>query len=260
MPQPPSILSAARWRPLALTLASLTAAYAVGSALYAGVRFAQSAALARRSKPFEQAGHPDAPRLLVVGDSTAEGTGASGPDESLPGLIARAHPLLTVVNRGRDGARYGEFAAQLADPQRFDAVLVLGGGNDVIRMTGAAALRESVRQVARLAAARADIVVLMPPGNIGNAPFFLPPWRRWMRRRSLALQAIVAEAAHETGARHVSLFMEREHDPFAQDAAHMNASDGLHPSDAGYRLWHRELQAQAQLTVRLRRAGRTATP
>ena len=95
-------------------------------------------------------------------------------------------------------------------------------------MTGAAALCDSVRQVARLAVARADIVVLMPPGNIGNAPFFLPPLRSWMRRRSLALQAIVAEAARDTGARHLSLFMEREHDPFVQDAARMNASDGLH--------------------------------
>lgn len=38
-----------------------------------------------------------------------------------------------------------------------------------------------------------------------------------------------------------------------QRPVELNASDGLHPSDAGYLLWYRELQAQAHLSDRLRK-------
>jgi len=49
---------------------------------------------------------------------------------------------------------------------------------------------------------------------------------------------------------YVSLFEERENDPFAQQRD-LNAKDGLHPSDAGYRLWLDQLMLQADLQQRL---------
>ena len=72
-----------------------------------------------------------------------------------------------------------------------------------------------------------------------------------MQHRARVLHRIVAGAARATGARYVDLFKERDDDPFALQPEHMNAIDGLHPSDAGYALWHRELDRQAGLATLL---------
>lgn len=233
-------------------LAGIVAAPLAFAALYTAYRLAQSAALVRRSEPLQVAPAAPAKRLLIVGDSTGVGTGASTPQASLAGLIAAEHPHLTIVNRSADGATFERIAQQLEGGGRFDAVLILGGGNDMIRLTSAHALRAALSRVLFLARGRADTVVLMPAGNVGNAPFFLWPWSRLMTRRSRVLHAIARQTAASHGASYVSLFKERADDPFAQDPGRLNAADGLHPSDAGYALWHHELSVQSGLADALR--------
>jgi len=238
---------------------SVVVGIVAGTAGYAALRLRHSARRARTGHPFDRQARPEGARLLIVGDSTAKGTGASAPEYSLPGLLSRANPTLTVVNKGTSGACFEHIAQQLEGDERFDAVLVLGGGNDLFHLTGDAALRDSVRRVAQRARVRADLVVFMPPGNLGNARVFFPPWSWWMRYRSRRLHAIVSEAAQANGAHYVSLYEEREYDPFARHPDRLNARDGLHPSDAGYELWQRELETQVQLSARLRKIGRSAS-
>ena len=233
-------------------LAGIVAAPFVVAALYAAFRFTQAAALARRSEPLQIAPTEPKKRLLIVGDSTGVGTGASTPQTSLAGLIAAEHPNLAIVNRSADGATVDRIAAQLEGGGRFDAVLILGGGNDMIRMAGADALRAALSRVLFLARARSDNVVLMPSGNVGNAPFFLWPWSALMTQRSRVLHAVARQAAAANGATYVGLFKERSADPFAQEPGRLLAADRLHPSDAGYALWHRELSTQSNLSAVLR--------
>lgn len=242
----------------ALTGLSLLAGLAAGTAGYAALRLAGSARLADRSRAFDRLANPEGTRLLVVGDSTAGGAGASHPGSSLPGLLSRANPSLTVINKAQHGARFEDFLAQLDGDEPFDAVVILGGGSDVIRMSRLSAVRDTVQRVAQRARVHAELVVFMPPGNIGNARAFLPPWSWWMTARSRRLNAIVSEVARANGALCVSLFQEREDDPFARHPRRMHARDGLHPSDAGYELWQRELETQVQLSARLRKIGRSA--
>ncbi|RYX91830.1 MAG: GDSL family lipase [Comamonadaceae bacterium] len=220
-------------------------------------RIRQAADLARQSETFEAAPSRAVATLLIVGDSTAVGTGASSPRGSLAGLISARHPGLRIVNRAADGAKFADMAAQLErDPAagvdgRFDMVLVLGGGNDVIRLTRDEQLESDVARVAQLARLRGGLVVMMPPGNVGNAPFFFRPVSWLMSRRSKALHAYVRESAADNGALYVSLYKDRADDPFAQRPKELNARDGLHPSDAGYRIWLEELDRQAGLADRL---------
>ena len=234
------------------------AASAAGTAAYAALRVRQAARLARRSHPFDKLARPEGARLLVVGDSLAEGAGASSPASSLPGLLCRANPSLTVVNKGRAGARFADFLDQLEEEGRFDAVLIVGGAADVIGMTRDGALRDTLQRAAQRARVRSDLVIFVPPGNVGNAPAFLPPWNWWMSYRARRLQALVAEVAQANGACHVSLFRDGQDDPFARHPANLYAPDGLHPADAGYELLQRELEAQVQLSARLRKIGRSA--
>jgi lysophospholipase L1-like esterase len=209
-----------------------------------------SADLVRLSSPLQSTPARPALRLLIVGDSTAVGTGASVPQASLAGLLAQAFPRLQIVNRSRDGALFAAVLEQLEGTEPFDMVLVLAGGNDVVRLRGLQALRNDVEQVTLRALERAAQVVLMPAGNVGNASFF-PASVAWlMTWRSRQLHSLVDAAAARHGALHVNLFREAVDDPFVQ-RPELNAADGLHPSDAGYRLWFEELMVQARLSHRL---------
>ena len=233
--------------PLLLAASALVLVSISGCAVW---RITQSAELARGSEALQATPPAPALRLLVVGDSTAVGTGASAPSASLAGLLAASFPRLSIENRARDGARFADLLTQLAGAPQFDMVLVQAGGNDVIRLRDMDAVGRDIQRVTALARQHAPLVVLMPAGNVGNAPFFFPPVSWWMTQRSRQLHAHVRASAAQTGAVYVSLFEERENDPFARQRE-LNAKDGLHPSDAGYRVWLDQLMLQAGLQQRL---------
>jgi len=235
--------------PLLLAATALILVSIPGCAVW---RISQSAELARRSQPLQVTPVEAALRLLVVGDSTAVGTGASSPPASLAGLLAAKFPRLLIENRANDGATFADVATQLSGARQFDMVLVQAGGNDVIRLRDMDAVARDIERVTTLARQHAPLVVLMPAGNVGNAPFFFPPLSWWMTERSRQLHAHARASAARAGSGvvYVSLFEERENDPFAQQRD-LNAKDGLHPSDAGYRLWLDQLMLQADLQQRL---------
>lgn len=204
--------------------------------------------LAERSKPFTAAPEHSERRILVVGDSTGLGTGADSPQESVAGRIGTAHPHWLIDNFAENGAKYADVAEQLEGAhKRYDLVLVIAGGNDVMRLTPADRLRENITRVVRLAQGRAPTVVLMPMGNVGHAPFFFAPVSWLMSHRSKELHAMVQQIASESGARYVRLLQPAEIDPFALQPKKMHAADGLHPSSQGYAQWFEELQAQGGL-------------
>jgi lysophospholipase L1-like esterase len=237
-------------------------------------RFGQAAALARDSEPLQRTPSNPTLRLLIVGDSTGVGTGASSPRHSVAGRLAAEFPSLVIENRASDGARLSEVVEQLdrdgrfdrngrdgRDDRdgRFDMVLVQAGGNDVIRLRGRAAMQDDVGRVVAAARKRADQVVLMPAGNVGNAEFFFPPVSWLMTARSRTLHGFFRDAAAGQSIVYVNLFQERADDPFVQEPGYY-ARDGLHPSDAGYRSWFEQLMQQADLPTRLAAARVPDTP
>jgi lysophospholipase L1-like esterase len=232
---------------LAASLAAVAGLFAVAGC--AVQRLDESRRLARASTAFSVAPRDATASLLIVGDSTAAGTGASTPATSLAGQLAEAFPNVAITNLGHDGARFADVARQLeqAPGARYDAVLIQAGGNDVIRLTREGALREGVERSLALARNRAPLVVVMPAGNVGNAPFFVPPASWWMTSRARSMHAIVRDAAQRAGAVYVDLYKPKDEDVFAQDPRRFHASDGLHPSDAGYAQWLAELLEQSPL-------------
>lgn len=204
--------------------------------------------LAKDARPYTA--HPAAPqrKLLLVGDSTALGTGADSPASSLAGWIGQAHPQWRIDNLAANGARFADVVQQLQGADSgYDLVLVVAGGNDVMRLTRADTLRAGMAQAVALAHQRGRSVTLMPCGNVGHAPFFFPPVSWWMDKRSQTLHAIAQSVASEGNARYVRLLQPKETDPFALHPQEMHAADGLHPSSAGYRQWYSELVRQGCL-------------
>ncbi|MDD2882183.1 MAG: SGNH/GDSL hydrolase family protein [Rhodoferax sp.] len=222
----------------------------VAISLFLGARTAwllqKSVELARQSEPLQSSPGQPSKRLLIVGDSTAVGTGASNPRVSVAGLLAQTFPQLLIDNRSQDGATFADLLSQLGDDEHFDVVLVMAGGNDVIRLRTMAALQSDIERVTQRARQRADSVVLMPAGNVGNAPVFLAPVSWFMTWRSRRLHSFMREVSNRKSVLYVNLFHESADDPFVLQPQ-LNADDGLHPSDAGYRVWFGELMAQAPL-------------
>lgn len=206
-------------------------------------RLGRAAELARESTALQVAPPRAALRLLMVGDSTAVGTGASSPRTSLAGLLAQAYPKLAIENRAQDGARFDGVVQQLEAGGEFDFVLIMAGGNDVMRFRDADSTLADIDRSASLAQGLAPQVAFLPAGNVGNAPFFFPPVSWLMTSRARELHAAVQTAAARTGATYVNLFKAPQDDPFVQRPG-LHAADGLHPSDAGYRVWRDELLAQ----------------
>jgi lysophospholipase L1-like esterase len=227
--------------PVVATLAAGALLLTTGCAAW---RIGQAAELARRSTPFQQSPVNAKLSLLIVGDSTGVGTGASAPGNSLAGLLGSAYPGLHIDNRARDGATFADVVRQFDGTQRYDLVLIQAGGNDVIRLRPDEDMRADIDRVTALARARSDRVVLMPAGNVGNAPFFFAPASWLMTDRARRMHGFVRESAARHGAVVVNLFKEKADDPFVQVPG-LHAVDGLHPSDAGYRLWRDELLAQS---------------
>lgn len=178
------------------------------------------------------------PLLTVVGDSTALGIGASGPELGYVGLvrdalIERDEGPWRVVNLAQSGAR----AADGLDRQlpilttlieargRPDLTICCIGTNDVVWSADTTALRERLRSlVAGLPAA--SLVALVAGGS---------PRARLANR---ALRGAAGEHGHSI------VDPWREPGPPPQERL---ADDRFHPNDLGYRLmarpFTRELQA-----------------
>lgn len=197
---------------------------------------------------------PDAlRRLLIVGDSTAVGIGATAPDETMAGRLAREFPGVAIENHARMGARAADVVTQLgvAEAARYDAVLIAVGGNDILRRTR---LRDfHARLTAALVAARtlSPVVIVVNSGNVGAAPLFPWPLNALLSRRSLQFRAAFEAVCRATDAQFVNFTFEPEVCPFRRERATYFAADGLHPNGAVYSLCVDRLKRDTGLVAAL---------
>jgi lysophospholipase L1-like esterase len=207
-------------------------------------------ALTAASAAFEITPPEPAYRLLVVGDSTAVGTGAGNPALSVAGRLAGAFPALRIDNRAVDGARTADVLQQLsrAPAARFDAILIQTGGNDILRLTDPARLRRITEQLFDAAHAQSDHVVMMSTGDVGRAPAFPWPLDALYSRRTRVVRALFMELAAANNIDYVDLFDPRADNPFRREPAKYYARDGLHPSAAGYGEWFTRLMAVSSIS------------
>jgi|LNFM01.1.fsa_nt_gb lysophospholipase L1-like esterase len=227
----------------AVALAGITAGAVAHPCLTLRERVQAARAMGLRAAPYEQLGNR-AEAILVAGDSTARGTGAARPEESLAGRIGAALPDARLVNLGRNGACFGDVVEQLAAapaiPYRF--VLICAGANDVLQMhAGSRVLAHAQRAIA-LAQRLAEEVVLMTVPNVGHAPLLPWPFNRFYSARAGALFERLAPLGAQSGVSLVRLYFDATEDPFAREPQRYLAPDGLHPSSAGYALWFNRLR------------------
>jgi len=158
----------------------------------------------------------DGPLWVVLGDSMAQGIGASAYDRGWPGQLADRLPDHGLVNLSVSGGRLTDLLERqipameaLGEP---DLVTIIVGSNDLISRR----LREA------LPARLAEVLRRLPPGSIvGTQP--------GGRSGALEFNRLVDEAAAERG-----LVIAEFRDPRMRSWKGKLSIDHFHPNDLGY--------------------------
>lgn len=191
--------------------------------------------------PFEQRLAQPSHTLLIAGDSTALGTGASRPESSLSGLFARAHPDWTVLVQGRNGLFLRQLPMLLEHHPPVDTVVLLAGGNDVLQnsldIEMVAAVKRAIAAAKRLAAR----VAVVCQGNLGNVPLFPEKMRRRLEEKSRVLRRTLRQESQRHGAVFIDLFYERDRGSWRDASDGFYSIDLFHPGDGGYRRWFEKM-------------------
>ena len=170
------------------------------------------------------------PRLVALGDSLTAGYGLAEPDGFVPQLqawLAAAGRDVVVINAGVSGDTTAGGRARLdwtlSEPA--DAMIVILGGNDLLRGIDPASSRASLDAILTGAAARGLPVLLVPmeaPGNYG------PDYRR-------DFDAMYGELATTHGALLAEPFLK----PLVRGESDLSLArdlmqaDGIHPNRDG---------------------------
>lgn len=174
-------------------------------------------------------------RLMVVGDSTAMGTGVPTLDEAISGRLAR---LLAATPQGASGVawravgRSGATSTQVLDDfgdaavaAPFDLAIVLVGWNDALRLRPGGEFARSLAALLdrlRASSPEARVVVVAPP-RFASFAVLPQPLRLALGRHAAGLTRRSARVARAYGALTAPGFDGRS-----------VASDRFHPDAVGY--------------------------
>jgi lysophospholipase L1-like esterase len=179
----------------------------------------------------------DGPIILIVGDSTATGSGVE-PEQTIAGRLAQKYNA-SVINLGWNGAKIKDIIDQINSikDRRFDSVYILGGNNDIVQFTPLKIVSKEIDTLFTLAKTISDHVVMLRGGNLGNFPIF-PISIAWLfTHRSKQVREICQKKALEKGIKYVELFMERHNDIFLKNPNLYYTPDLIHLNAKGYEVW-----------------------
>ncbi|HEY0258967.1 MAG TPA: SGNH/GDSL hydrolase family protein [Lacisediminihabitans sp.] len=169
---------------------------------------------------------------VAVGDSAAQGVGASKPGRSYVGLIAehlrkRTGRTVRVVNLSVSGARIREaLALQLPALRRLipDVLTVAIGANDIASFDKHRFERELE-----------ELYSALPPGAVvADVPSF---YVGVAERNAVVAGSIVRRLATKYGFPVAPLHATTRRQGVARYALNQAAADFFHPNDRGYRVW-----------------------
>ncbi|NCN52552.1 hypothetical protein GW943_01965 [Candidatus Parcubacteria bacterium] len=210
--------------------------------IYSSVSFYQqirtSRTLVAHAQPYSLESTDYTTTLLVLGDSTGVGVGATRPLDSVAGQFAQHVGATYVENYSVSGATVADLASQMQHITRQDYtyVLIQIGGNDIIAFHNArAAGDELARMLSQLPTW--ENLYLLSAGNVGAATLFPRVIRPFHTRLNLRYHDVFETVVTDIGGIYVNLYLPPAEDPFTKEPEVYLAEDGLHPSSAGYKLW-----------------------
>lgn len=199
--------------------------------------------IAEEKMIFSQAG-PYGKSVLIAGDSTAVGTGASHSTGTFMNMFARDFPKADITNVAVNGAITRDILRQFEKYTylRYDVIIISTGGNDIWSLMTMRTLRKDLVNVLALAKtmSRGHVIVLFF-GNAGSAPLFPYFVRKLLFSRERKTLKVFLDVCKQRDVQLIELFTEKNKNPFVEDPKRYFSADGLHPSGAGYALWYEHI-------------------
>lgn len=194
-------------------------------------------------------------KILIAGDSTAVGTGAKFPGNTIAGMLGQDNPDAYIFNAARNGALTSDILEQLKNHEQthYDAIIISSGGNDIWSLITTKSIGKSLSAVIEKSKAiSSGHVVVLFFGNIGSAPIF--PWvvRFFLMRREKRVLEVFKEVCSRTDTHLIQLFVGDFGNPFVEHPELYFSADRLHPNDNGYALWYKHIRECLQKSGFLR--------
>ena len=221
---------------------------------FGGWRTMQTVYLIARISPFERV-IEGAPTILVIGDSTAYGTGVRRSEESLAGLIAADWPDYSVRTRAGNGWNSAVVRQRLpelvTENEQYAAVVVQIGANDIIQDRPLTESQADVRIIFKTLQHYTDHIVWLHSGDIGGALRFSGSQADVLSERTWRFRAMAQELAKDYGVTYVDLWRDAADDPIRLHPDRYIAIDGLHLTAAGYAHWYEKVRTALQTQLPL---------
>lgn len=188
-------------------------------------------------------------RLLIVGDSSAAGVGASRQDEALAGRLAQAlatrlgQPVgWQLVATSGHCSEQALAALQAADVAPADVLITTLGVNDVVDQVAPRQALAALDGIHALAVSRAGVRLALHCGAppMQRFPLLPQPLRWFFGRQAARFNAALARTVAGQPGRQVVLLPES----MQRNAVELMAEDGFHPGPRGYALWAEALADQ----------------
>ncbi len=223
----------------------IAALFIIGAILVAGVLWYflrdSTVWLVARVSPHEQTA-VGRPQVLILGDSTGYGTGASDGEYSIAGRIGNTYDV-SINNQSVNGRTIGELEQDKESILgRYEVILLQIGANDILQRRSVAEVEVELRRLVSYLTRKTDHLLMMSSGNVGGAIAFSDTEATEYETLSRQYRAMFMRVATEKELTYVDLFEEPENDVFVAQPDLYFAADGLHPSDAGYAVWFSKLQ------------------
>jgi lysophospholipase L1-like esterase len=196
--------------------------------------------LAQTAVPYQRV-IPDASfRVLVIGDSTAYGTGADSPETSVTGRLGTEFPGISIENQGKNGARVADLLATFnpSPETHYNLLIIHVGGNDILHATSLAHLRRDLPVLTERAKKFADHVIFITSGDFGSAPILPWPVNYLYSLRTQKVRQIFLASAEATDTLFADIYKEEKTVSFKKETDEYYAVDGFHPSSHGYEHWY----------------------
>jgi len=233
---------------LEIFVISILAAFVIFEVIRMAWRIRIAKQKGRKAEGWERERRGSGARILVIGDSTALGAGATTFNTTIGGQIASEFKNAHVVNMAENAIPAQKLASKLrditsSDHDYFDIVIIQIGGIDVLSFTTvrhfAHHLKESLKYAKKICRGS---IILVSPGNIGALPLFRFPLDMIYTQRSRNLRKCAADIAADFNVLYADLYADKYENPFAKEPDRFCAQDHIHPSDEGYRLWYAKIK------------------
>lgn len=206
------------------------------------INFNESKELVGKSERFERdIPNPDK-KILIIGDSTAVGTGVSSKERSIAGLISKDYRNASVENIAFNGAKLKDFLKFDTKNKKYDFILIQLGANDILYWSSFKEIENNLREVLIGAKKKSGKVVILHSGNVGFAPFFPKPFDSIYEKRTKKVRDIYLNLTKELGVIYVDIYSKDFENPSEAKNREIYAEDKLHLSDEGYKIWRKYIQ------------------